>query len=337
MQTEPLSSKALATEDESAPHHESPERTEIPTWRKTLTAASSIALATEDQPPVFQSLTDGGPAISDLGPRTSDFNLAPTIIDAKPVPATAQRHKARRTGRVACLPKIQRDMVNRMLSNGVPYKNIVAALDEGGFFVTERNISSWATGGHLEWRFEQDLVLQNRLVQDHLVDHLRRDDASELPEVGLQAAATRISQILLQKTACAQDVEPHLGTFSQMVDVLCRLNREIGILQKQRDDSRRTLGRAHDPARVQDADQMSAIENERYYSDPPPSSKLAKPAVPPALPPIPTSTVLAEADQEAEHLKKLAHQESFLATLQALNGKKAPGPELLAPPPKSNP
>jgi len=228
-------------------------------------------------------------------------------------------------------------MVNRMLSNGVPYKNIVAALDEEGFTVTERNISSWATGGHLEWRFEHDLVLQNRLDQDQLVDHLRRDHASELPEVGLQAAATRISQILVQKTACAQDVESNLGSFSQMVDVLCRLNREIALLQKQRDDSRRTLGRSHDPARIQDAEQMSAIENERYYSDPPPDSKLAKPAVPPALPPIATSTILAEADQEAADRKQLAHHESFLATLQALNGKKAPGPELLAPPPKSNP
>src|SRR5207244_4999521 len=119
----------------------------------------------------------------------------------------------------------------------VAHKNIVAALHETGFTVTERNISNWATGGYLEWRCEQDLVLQNRLDQDHLVDHLRREDASELPEVGLQAAATRISQILVQKTACAADVEANICTFSEMVDVLCRLNREIAIMQKQRDDS----------------------------------------------------------------------------------------------------
>src|SRR6266853_929650 len=299
MQTETLSPKPSATNDESAPQ----------------LARSDLELPPSEFNP---------PLTLETSPQHSTINsqLIATVIDTKPLPATVQSHTARRTGRVACLPKIQRDMVNRMLSNGVPYKNIVAALDEEGFTVTERNISSWATGGHLEWRFEHDLVLQNRLDQDQLVDHLRRDDASELPEVGLQAAATRISQILVQKTACAQDVESNLGTFSQMVDVLCRLNREIGILQKQRDDSRRTLGRSHDPARIQDAEQRSAISNERYYSDPPPDSKLAKPAVPPALPPIATSTILAEADQEAADRKKVAHHDSFLATFQALTGKK---------------
>ncbi len=281
MQNEPLSSIAAAKEDQPTINH-----------------LSSIALATEDQPLVSLKSDEPGrempacretlnqlPATSDFGLRTSDFNLPPEVIDTRPLPATLQPHKARRKGRVACLPKLQRDMVNRMLSNGVPYKNIVAALDEAGFNVTERNISNWATGGHLEWRFEQDLVLQNRLDQDHLLDHLRREDASELPEVGLQAAATRLSQILLQKTARADEVEANLGAFSQMVDVLCRLNREIAALQKQRDDSRRTLGRAYDSARIKEEDQMSAIENERFYSDPPGNSTLAKPAVPPALPP----------------------------------------------------
>ena len=178
-------------------------------------------------------------------------------------------------------------------------------------------------------------MLQNRLDQDHLVDNLRREDASELPEVGLQAAATRISQILVQKTACAADVEANIGTFSEMVDVLCRLNREIAIMQKQSDDSRRTLGPAYASARVKNEDQLAAIEFERFYSNPPADSTLAKPSEPPFLPPEPTSYHLAQADQEAEDFRKLAHEKQFLATLQAISGKKAlttpAGPKPLPP------
>src|SRR6266436_4069652 len=132
-------------------------------------------------------------------PRVSS-GQAPALIDAKPLPPPAQPRKIRRNGRVASLPRLQRDMVNRMLWNAVPYKNIVAALDETGYTVTERNISNLATGGYLEWGFEQEHVLQNRLDQDYLLDFLRRDDAPELPEVGLQAAATRLSQVLLFPT-----------------------------------------------------------------------------------------------------------------------------------------
>jgi hypothetical protein len=237
-------------------------------------------------------------------------------------------HRARRTGRIACLPKLQRDMVNRMISNGVPYKNIVCALDEAGFTVTERNISNWATGGYLEWQFGQDLVLQNRLDQDHLLDHLRRDDASDLPEVGLQAAATRLSQILLLKTARADDLEANLGNVSQMVDLLSRLTRELSALQKQRDDSRRSLGRAHDPARIKEKDQSSAAEDERFYSDPPKDSGLAKPDEPPLLPAPSTADFLAQCDREDAEAKQAAHHVRFMGALQAFakkpNGSNVP-------------
>ncbi len=157
------------------------------------------------------------------------INASPLLPAAPGIlsPGPCAKRKIRRKGRVASLPKLQRDMVNRMLWNGVPYKNIVVALDDAGFTLIDRNISNWATGGYLEWRLEQEAVLDNRLNQDHLLDFLRRDDAPELTEVGLQAAATRLSQVLLQKLAHADDPEANLDNFSKLIDLACRLNREI--------------------------------------------------------------------------------------------------------------
>src|SRR6266403_80590 len=125
MQNEPLSSTALAVEDQPTINHH-----------------SSISVATEDQPLVSPTCRaevtrsresdEGGseiptctcreivalPAVN-LQLSTINHQLPPTVIDATALPATAQSHKARRKGRIACLPKPQRDMVNRMLSNGV--------------------------------------------------------------------------------------------------------------------------------------------------------------------------------------------------------------------------
>jgi hypothetical protein len=283
---------------------------------------------------IHHSLT----AISDLALRTPDF-APPSTIDASPVLPPALRRKTRRNGRIASLPKLQRDMVSRMIWNGVPYKNIVQALVELGCNATERNISNWATGGYLEWRFEQDLSLQNRLDQDHILDHLRREDASELPEVGLQAAATRLSQILLDKTARAENIEANLGAFSQMVDILTRLNREITALQKQRDDARRTLGGAHDPNRIKHTDESSVNEIERFYSDPPADSTLAKPVVPPALPPVPTSSILEECDREAEREQETKRLTRWMDAFQAFGLKKpsSPSDPKSLPPAKAEP
>jgi hypothetical protein len=250
---------------------------------------------------------------------------SPAVIDAAPV-ATLPQTSARRRGRIARLPKIQRDMVNRMLANGVPYKNIVAALQEAGFSVIERNISNWAKGGYLEWQFYQNLVIDNSLAQDHLVDHLRREDAPELAEVGLQAAATRLSQILLQKAAHADNVEADLGAFSQMVDILSRLNREISLLQKQRDDSRRTLGPAHDVARIKNEQELSTLAIESDFSDPDdPDCGLDKPADPPFLPAVPTSRLLEIKDLSEKCRQEKALHEATRTFLQAF-ARKNPAP-----------
>ena len=144
-------------------------------------------------------------------------------------------------------------------------------------------------------------------------------------EVGLQAAATRISQVLLQKTVCAADVEANLGSFSQMVDVLGRLNREIAILQKQRDESRRSLSRAHDPARIKDEEQMSALESERLFSDRLPvttsPSRLSR--RPCRLSPPPPSLPMPIAKPQKPRDSNIARNR-VLETVKLFSGKNSP-------------
>ena len=142
-----------------------------------------------------------------------------------------------RNGKIARLPKLERDLVNRMLHNNIPYAKIVGALDEVGITATQRNISNWKTrGGYKEWCAEQERQLQLSLLQDHLTDYLRKNDASQLPEVGLQVAATQLSLVLLQPEA-AQQLAADPQKYSHVVDMLCRLSTQIHSLQKDRDQA----------------------------------------------------------------------------------------------------
>jgi len=152
-----------------------------------------------------------------------------------------------RNGKIARLPYLERDMVNRMLRNNIPYAKIVEALREHDIRVTERNVSNWKTrGGYNDWRLEQDRALETHVLQDNLSEHLRRNDATMLPEVGLQLAATNLSQYFLKSDTqrqLASDPEKH----ARAITILCRLARQIHHLQKYRDDSARELGSRYDP------------------------------------------------------------------------------------------
>ena len=173
--------------------------------------------------------------------------------------------KKPRNGKIARLPKGLRDMVNRMLFRNVPQENIAAALDDCGIKVTQRNISNWRTrGGYREWRLAQEHAHRLRVQQDNLVDLVRRHDASDLPEVGLQAAATHLSLFLL--TPAAQELlASNPREYERRVTMLARISAQVKALQQYRDDSARKLSSKYDPERVRrDADRELAILQECF-------------------------------------------------------------------------
>jgi hypothetical protein len=190
----------------------------------------------------------------------------PNPVSNNPSPSRSSSPKARR-GKIARLSYAIRDMVNRMLRNNIPHSKIVGALDEHNIRVTERNISNWKTrGGYRDWCTAQDRALETRLAQDNLTEHLRTTDASQLPEVGLQLAATQISQFFLQPNI-QQQLTSDPDKFARTIGMLCRLTRQIHNLQKYRDGAARELGSEHDPERIKrEIEQTLEITRNTYSS-----------------------------------------------------------------------
>jgi hypothetical protein len=183
------------------------------------------------------------------GPHpASRARIQPSNLD-QPAGTRAFKPKAR-NGKIARLSYPERDMVNRMLRNNISHDKIRGALNEHGTHVTERNISNWKTrGGYQDWCAEEDRAVEGRIRQDNLLEHVRHVGASQLPEVGLQAAATSLSQFFL-KAETQQQLLADPEKCARSVGILCRLARQISALQKYRDDSAKELGSKHNPHRI---------------------------------------------------------------------------------------
>src|SRR5438445_8248753 len=196
----------------------------------------------------------------------------PTVNDHPPSGLGLSHVQARastpriRNGKIAHLSKLERDMVNRMLHNHVPYSKIVAALDELQINVTERNVSNWKTrGGYKEWCAEQERQLNLSRLQDNLTDYLRKNDAGQLPEVGLQVAATQLSLMLLQPDA-TQQLAANPKSYSQVVDMLCRLATQIQSLQKDRDEAVKKASYRHTSEFLKREDEKCMDELRQSYT-----------------------------------------------------------------------
>jgi hypothetical protein len=195
----------------------------------------------------------------------------PTVIHATPVAITTSPPETRllrgrpRTGAVASLPKDRRDLVCRLIGRGVPYKKIAQAIEQLGFVITERNISNWVThGGYAEWCTLYQDALQNSLRQDDLLQYHRSDNSADLAEVGLQAAAVRLSELLLHQAAHIQAADGNVSKLEPTVTLLCRVNKELLNGQKFRDDCKTKAFRA--PARLKAKDHDKLAELEASYS-----------------------------------------------------------------------
>src|SRR6266704_1790991 len=221
-----------------------------------------------------------------------------------------------RNGKIARLPKLERDMVNRMLNNNIPHSKIVAALDENGITVTERNVSNWKTrGGYKEWCAEQERQLQLSHLQDNLADYLRKNDATQIPEVGLQVAATQLSSMLLNPDA-VQQLAANPQHYSEVVDMLCRLSTHINTLQKDRNDAVRRAS-IRDTAEHLKREEEKSVELTRWVY----SAKIGKG---PRDPEIPHRNDLPKRDELP--YREPPPKVSLLDVLQHMHKKKSASP-----------
>src|SRR6266436_9802585 len=84
--------------------------------------------------------------------------------------------ESRRNGKIARLPKETRDMINRMLDDGIPYHIIIDELGEAGEGLNTQNLTNWKQGGYQEWVKNQELIERTRAQTEHAIDLLRETD-----------------------------------------------------------------------------------------------------------------------------------------------------------------
>jgi hypothetical protein len=163
------------------------------------------------------------------------------VISAPPTASACLGQRAR-NGKIARLPKLERDLVNKLLHNPVPYSKIVNALGGRDITVTERNISNWRTrGGYQEWCAEQENQLRLAHLQDHLTDYLRKHDAQQLPEVGIQVASTQLTSLLMNpQTAAPLLANP--DKYAKIIESLDKCSVRLNELQKDRYETVRRAG-----------------------------------------------------------------------------------------------
>ena len=106
----------------------------------------------------------------------------PNPTGSPPAPPFVPKNSHGRTGKVARLPKAARDMVNQMMLDGRTYLEIIAALGEEGKDLNEDNLSSWKSGGYLEFRKEERDMAEIRCRQEYAAEVARETEGTGLCE-----------------------------------------------------------------------------------------------------------------------------------------------------------
>lgn len=143
----------------------------------------------------------------------------------------------RRTGKIARLPKEQRDQVNAMLRDNVPSRTIIDWLAKHAeLHVNDQNITSWSQGGYQDWLKERERLEDMAAKREFALEIVRQNEGSKLHEATLHLAATQIYEALTDfdlshlKTLLADKPE----NFANVVNSLAKLSKGALDLEKYR-------------------------------------------------------------------------------------------------------
>jgi hypothetical protein len=136
---------------------------------------------------------------------------------------------SRRNGKIARLPKETRDMLNRMLDDGIPYHVIIDELGEAGEGLNTQNLTNWKQGGYQEWVKNQELIERTRAQTEHAIDLLRETDgtanAAKVVEACHMVGATQLMEALLDHgdDAVKKLLVDKPETYIRILNIVCRL------------------------------------------------------------------------------------------------------------------
>lgn len=146
----------------------------------------------------------------------------------------------RRTGKIARLPHSVRTLVNEMIRDGRPYRDIIAWLKKDhGVEVEDKNLSNWRIGGHEDWLKEQERLQKYRLRAEVSIDiaKLAAETGTSLHEANLMVGASQINELLEEvdleklKEKCKDDPEAYV----QLLTVSARMAKPALEAKKYRD------------------------------------------------------------------------------------------------------
>jgi len=152
-----------------------------------------------------------------------------TLSSLPQVRALNPQPSSRRNGKIARLPKETRDIINRMLDDGLPYHVIIDELGEAGEGLNTQNLTNWKQGGYQEWVKNQELIEQTRAQTETAIDLLRETEgaanAAKVVEACHRVGATQVLHARLYhgdeavKNLLVKDPE----TYIRILNIVCRL------------------------------------------------------------------------------------------------------------------
>ena len=155
---------------------------------------------------------------------TEALSLLPQVHALHPQPSS------RRNGKIARLPKETRDMINRMLDDGIPYHVIIDELGEAGEGLNTQNLTNWKQGGYQEWVKNQERIERARIQTEHAIDLLRETDgtasAAKVVEACRMVGATQLMEAMLEHgdDAVKKMLVDKPDTYIRILNAVCRLS-----------------------------------------------------------------------------------------------------------------
>jgi len=146
--------------------------------------------------------------------------------------------------KIAKLPKPLLQLINSMLDDAQPAREIIAKLEASTdpplpYPISENNLSDWRNSGYQRYLLQQERLALVQANREGARDIIANDDLTTLPEATLQIVANQYYELLadFSPEQLRQQLSEDPLKYTRVLNVFARLVREIVHLRKFRDAS----------------------------------------------------------------------------------------------------